>query len=384
MPYFDDAVRKARVTVYAKTVSEQSDTPVRFRPDMQSLPVYRQGNPPPPGGIKLSSNEVPFSPLPAVLKALENGQWNRYPDATALGVRERLAKKYGVSPDEVLVGAGSVALLAQWITAAAGPGDEVVYSWRSFEAYPGLVSVAGATSVQVLNTPDHRHDIDALVRAVGERTRVLIVCTPNNPTSQIVTRDEFGDLMSRVPESLLVILDEAYAEFVDHPDAVNGRDFLGKYPNLVVLRTLSKAYGLAGLRIGYAIASPEVIAPARAAAIPLSVSAPAQIAAEAALDHEEEILGRLEAIREQMARVRSEWSGGALPLPWGNFAWLPLGDKTDLVSRWLEEEGVVARVFAGEGIRVSIAEPEGVDALLRVGARIVSDLQPETSTAPLG
>jgi len=377
-------VRKLHVTVYAKTVSEQSETPVRFRPDMMSLPVYRQGNPPPPGGIKLSSNEVPFPPSPAIQKALDGGAWNRYPDATALGVRERIAKKYGVSADEVLVGAGSVALLAQWITAAAGPGDEVVYSWRSFEAYPGLVSVAGATSVPVPNTPDHRHDMEGLIGAVTDKTRVLIVCTPNNPTSQIVTRDEFENLMSRVPESLLVILDEAYAEFVDHPDAVDGRDYLGKYPNLVVLRTLSKAYGLAGLRIGYAMASPAAIAPARAAAIPLSVSAPAQIAAEAALDHDEEILGRLQSIRDQMSRVRSEWSGGWLPAPWGNFAWLPVGDNTETVSQWLEAEGVVARVFAGEGIRVSIAEPEGVDALLRVGARIVSDLQPDTSPAPLG
>jgi histidinol-phosphate aminotransferase len=349
-----------------------------------SLPVYRQGNLPPPGGIKLSSNEVPFSPSPAVVKALENGQWNRYPDATALGVRQRLATKYGVSADNVLVGAGSVALLAQWITAAAGPGDEVVYSWRSFEAYPSLVSVTGATSVQVPNTPDHRHDIDGLVKAVTDKTRVLIVCTPNNPTSQIVTRDEFENLMSRVPETLLVILDEAYAEFVDHPDAVDGRNYLGRYPNLVVLRTLSKAYGLAGLRIGYAIASPEVIAPARATAIPLSVSAPAQVAAEAALDHDDEILGRLQTLRDQMARVRSEWAGSPLPAPWGNFAWLPVGDNTDTVSRWLEDEGVVARVFAGEGIRVSIAEPEGVDALLRVGSRIVSDLQLDTSRAPLG
>jgi histidinol-phosphate aminotransferase len=384
MPYFGDGVRKPRVTVYAKTVSERLDNSVRFRPDIMSLPVYRQGNPPPPGGIKLSSNEIPFPPSPAVQKALESGQWNRYPDATALGVRTRLAKKYGVSPDEVLVGAGSVALLAQWITAAAGPGDEVVYPWRSFEAYPGLVSVAGATSIQVANTSDHRHDIDGLVCAVTDKTRVLIICTPNNPTSQVVTRDEFESLMGRVPESLLVILDEAYAEFVDHPDAVDGVHYLGKYPNLVVLRTLSKAYGLAGLRIGYAIAPPAVISPARATAIPLSVSAPAQIAAEAALDHDDEILGRLEAIRQQMETVRSAWSTGPLPLPWGNFAWLPVGEKTDQVATWLEEEGVVARVFPGEGIRVSIAEPEGVDALLRVGSRIVSDLQRDDPRAPLG
>lgn len=349
-----------------------------------SLPVYRQGNPPPPGGVKLSSNEVPFPPAPAIAHALENGQWNRYPDATALGVRTRLAAKYGVTPDEILVGAGSVALLAQWILAAAGPGDNVVYSWRSFEAYPGLVTVAGASSIQVPNTPDHRHDIDAMIAAVTERTRVLIVCSPNNPTSQVVTREEFERLMEALPSSLLVILDQAYAEFVDHQDAVDGRDYLGKYPNLVVLRTLSKAYGLAGLRIGYAIAPTALIDPARATAIPLSVSAPAQLAAEAALDHDEEILARLKELRQQMARVRREWEAGPLPAPWGNFAWLPVGDHTDTVSQWLAEEGVVARVFPGEGIRVSIAEPEGVDALLRVAERVVADLPHALSEAPLG
>jgi histidinol-phosphate aminotransferase len=365
-------------------VSDSSINPVVFRPDIMSLPVYRQGSPPPPGGVKLSSNEVPFPPAPAIQKALEDGQWNRYPDATALGVRTRLAAKYGVTPDEVLVGAGSVALLAQWILAACGPGDNVVYSWRSFEAYPGLVTVAGATSIQVPNTPDHRHDIDGLVAAVTDRTRLLMVCSPNNPTSQVVTREEFERLMAAVPSSLLVILDEAYAEFVDHPDAVDGRDYLGRYPNLVVLRTLSKAYGLAGLRIGYAIAPPALIDPARATAIPLSVSAPAQLAAEAALDNDEEILGRLQQLRDHMARLRDRWAGGPLPLPWGNFAWLPVGMHTDTVSQWLAEEGVVARVFPGEGIRVSIAEPEGVDALLRVADRVVAELPHALSEAPLG
>ena len=365
-------------------MTEQIPPPVRFRPDILGLPVYRQGSAPPPGGLKLSSNEVPFPPSDAVAKALKNGQWNRYPDATASGVRSRLAQKYGVSPDEVLVGAGSVALLAQWITAAAGPGDQVVYSWRSFEAYPGLVTVAGAESVQVPNTPDHRHDIEALMDAVTEKTRVLLVCTPNNPTSQVVTRAEFEKLMAGVPKNLLVILDEAYAEFVDHPEAVNGRNYLGRYPNLVVLRTLSKAYGLAGLRIGYALAPVSLINPARATAIPLSVSAPAQLAAEAALDNDEEILSRLDALRFQMARVRQEWVGGVLPLPWGNFAWLPVGEQTATVAEWLANEGVVARVFPGEGIRVSIAEPEGVDALLRVASRVVSDLPHTPPAAPLG
>jgi histidinol-phosphate aminotransferase len=365
---------------------EPEPSPVVFRPDIAALPVYRQGQAPKPGGLKLSSNEVPFEPIPAVRQALESGAWNRYPDATAQGVRSRLARKFGVGENEVLVGAGSVALLAQWILATTGPGDEVVYAWRSFEAYPGLVTVAGGTSVRVPNTPDHRHDIEGILRAVTDRTRVVIVCSPNNPTSQVVTKAEFERLMEAIPSSVLVILDEAYAEFVDHPEAVDGTDYLGRYSNLVVMRTLSKAYGLAGLRIGYALAPENLIQPARQTAIPLAVSAPAQLAAEAALDHEAEIAQKIQAIRDQMARVREGLAGLSpdFPLPWGNFVWLPTGQDTQTVASWLDDEAVVGRVFDGEGIRVSIAEPEGVDALLRVAGRVVSDLPHTLHPAPLG
>ena len=154
---------------------------------------------------------------------------------------------------QVHLGNGSVSLLAQLISAAAGAGDEVVYSWRSFEAYPGLVTVAGATSVQVPNRPDGGHDLDAMADAITDRTRVVIVCTPNNPTGPIVTANEFAAFMARVPSSLLVLLDEAYYEFVTDDSVVDGIPLLSRYPNLVVLRTFSKAYGLAGLRVGYAV-----------------------------------------------------------------------------------------------------------------------------------
>ncbi len=230
-----------------------------FRPEIVSLPVYRQGRPPVPGGLKLSSNELPFGPLPEVIDALEKGAWNRYPDATAAQLREKLSAILGVPSDWLLVGAGSVALLQQFISAAAGPGDEVIYPWRSFEAYPGLVTVSGATSIKVPNRLDHGHDLEAMAAAVTDRTRVIIVCTPNNPTSTIVTTAEFEQLMAQIPSDRLVILDEAYREFVDNPDAVRGEEHWDKYPNLVVTRTFSKAYGLAGLRIGYAIARPELL-----------------------------------------------------------------------------------------------------------------------------
>ena len=356
-----------------------------FRPEIVSLPVYRQGRPPVPGGLKLSSNELPFGPLPEVIDALEKGAWNRYPDATAAQLREKLSAILGVPSDWLLVGAGSVALLQQFISAAAGPGDEVIYPWRSFEAYPGLVTVSGATSIKVPNRLDHGHDLEAMAAAVTDRTRVIIVCTPNNPTSTIVTTAEFEQLMAQIPSDRLVILDEAYREFVDNPDAVRGEEHWDKYPNLVVTRTFSKAYGLAGLRIGYAIARPELLAPAQGAGIPLAVSAPAQLAAEVSLDHVDQIESRVGEVAQRIAQVREAFAKlGGLPLPYGNFVWLPTGKHTDQVVTWLEDEKIVARAFPGEGIRVSIAEAEGVDPLLRIAKRVVADLPKSTQKAPLG
>ena len=359
---------------------------VVFRPEIASLPVYRQGKPPKPGGIKLSSNELPFPPLPEVVEALSAGQWNRYPDATAATLRNKLSTLLGFPVDWFLVGAGSVALLQQFIQAAAGPGDEVVYSWRSFEAYPGLVTVSGAASVKVPNREDHGHDIDALAAAVNDKTRVVMMCSPNNPTSTVVTTDEFERLMAAVPETCLVILDEAYREFVDDVDAVHGEDHVEKYPNLVLTRTFSKAYGLAGLRVGYAIGRPKLLAPAQAAGIPLAVSAPAQLAAEVSVEQMPEINRRVGEITQRISRVRHEleqW-GEAIPLPYGNFVWIPVGEDTERVSQWLEEEGIVARAFPGEGIRVSIAEAEAVDVLLRILKRVVDNLPKTASQARLG
>lgn len=359
---------------------------VVFRPEIQGLPVYRQGKPPRPGGLKLSSNEMPYPPLPEVVEALSEGAWNRYPDATAATLRGLLGEKLGVDPDWLLIGAGSVALLQQFVSAAAGPGDNVVYPWRSFEAYPLLVTVAGATSRRVPNRPDHGHDFPAMAQAIDDRTRVALVCSPNNPTSTLVTTDEFTAFMDAVPNHCLVILDEAYREFVDHPDAVRGEEQWGRYPNLVVTRTFSKAYGLAGLRIGYAIGRPELLAPAQAAGIPLAVSAPAQIAAEVSIAHHDTLMGRVAEVASRVVRVRDELSDVAelIPPPFGNFLWLPTGEHTDQVASWLEDERLVGRVFAGEGVRVSIAEEESVEKLLRIAKRVVSELLKTAPSPRLG
>lgn len=357
--------------------------PVRLRPEIVALPAYRQGKPAASSAFKLSSNENPFAPLPAVLAALDAVRdINRYPDATALALREKLAARYALSPEEVHIGAGSVALLAQLLLAAAAPGDEVVYSWRSFEAYPSLVTVTGATSVQVPNRADGGHDLSAMAAEISERTRAVIVCSPNNPTGSIVTRDEFEAFMARVPADLLVILDEAYIEFVTDDRAVDGAALLGRYPNLVVLRTFSKAYGLAGLRVGYALGPVAILDAARSTAIPLSVTGPAATAAIASLDHEDELLDRVRRIAGRRDRLwegltRQGWQ---IPRPQGNFIWLPTGQQTADVAARLAEAGLVVRPFQPDGIRLSIGEEEAVQKLLQISEEIVGSL-PEGNPA---
>jgi len=352
-----------------------------------ALPAYKQGRAADAQAYKLSSNENPFDPLPGVVAAVRaETAFNRYPDASALALRERLAADWNLTADEVHVGSGSVALLAQLILAAAGPGDEVLYSWRSFEAYPSLVTVSGATSVRVPNRADHGHDLTAMAARVTDRTRVVIICSPNNPTGSIVTATEFDAFMEEVPADLLVILDEAYAEFVTDPDAVAGKDVLGRYPNVVVLRTFSKAYGLAGLRVGYGLGAASILDAARATAIPLSVTGQASAAALASLDAATELLDRVSilAARRDAAFAALSDQGWALPQPQGNFLWLPTGSETTEVAGTLAAAGLVVRAFAPEGIRVSIGEAEAVATLQRVSAEIVRALPAGHAARKLG
>lgn len=349
---------------------------VRLRPEIASLTPYRQGRAAPADAFKLSSNENPFPPHPAVLAAIADASVERYPDGSAAGLRERLATRHGVSIDEVHVGAGSVSLLHQFVQAAAGAGDEVVYAWRSFEAYPGIVTVSGATSVTVPNLPDGGHDLDGMLAAVTERTRVVIVCTPNNPTSALVTEHDFLRFMDALPDTVLVLLDQAYQEFVTDPATVEGMALLERYPNLVVLRTFSKAYGLAGLRIGYAVGPSYVLDAARSTAIALSVTEPAQRAAIASLEHESELLAQVAELVVRRDRVAAGLvaQGWPLPVPQGNFVWLATGEQTSAAAEVLERHGIVARVFAPDGIRVTVGEAESVDRLLAAADEVVRTL----------
>lgn len=351
-----------------------SELPVRVRPEIAALPAYKQGKQAEASAFKLSSNENPFDPLPSVVDAVRAAvSFNRYPDASSPRLRARLAERFGVTDDAVHVAAGSVSILYQLAQAVCGPGDEVLFAWRSFEAYPGIVAVAGATAVTVPNTPSGGHDLDAMADAVTDRTRLVIVCSPNNPTGPIVTRAAFDAFLARVPGDVLVILDEAYAEFVTDPDAVDGAAVVAAgHPNVVVLRTFSKAYGLAGLRIGYAIGDPRVLAVARSTGIPLSVTAHAEEAALASLDHEDELRARVADIASRrdalVARLRA--AGWDVPDAQGNFVWLPAVDRALEVAAGFEEAGLIVRPFAGDGVRISIGEDESIDPVVEVATRL--------------
>ncbi|WP_431246116.1 pyridoxal phosphate-dependent aminotransferase [Leifsonia xyli] len=359
-------------------MSSEDTLSVKLRPEIVAVPAYKQGRPAPADGYKLSSNENPYPPLPSVVQAVAAtlGELNRYPNAGGADLRARLAERHGVSIDEVHLGSGSVALLSQFIAAAAGAGDEVVYPWRSFEAYPGLVTMTGAASVQVPNRADGSHDLDAMAAAITERTRVVIVCTPNNPTGTIVTAADFEAFMARVPGDLLVLLDEAYYEFVTDDDAVDGIPLLSRYPNLVVLRTFSKAYGLAALRIGYAVGPAAVLDAARSAAIPLSVTDASRVAALASIDAEDELMERVARIAMLRDRLRDALlaQGWAVPEAQGNFVWLATAEQTAEVNDAFFDAGLTVRAFPPEGIRISVGEEESVDKLLQVAGDIVQNL----------
>jgi histidinol-phosphate aminotransferase len=345
----------------------------KHRAVIDTIPGYKQGKPAPHvegrQSFKVSSNENPFEPLPSVIAALQEqalGSINRYPDMRGWQVVERLADQYGVKPENVVLGCGSTEVITQLVSLVAGPGDEIVYPWRSFEAYPIIVSGAGATSVQIPNRTDGSHDIDAIIGAVNERTRLIILNNPNNPTSTSLNREEALRVMRSVPSDVLVLFDEAYLQFNTDPDTSVAMDIFRQYPNIVVAHTFSKAYGLAGLRIGYAIAPADVVEAMRKVSLPFGVTQVAQVAALASLDASEELFARVRSIIAERDRVVDALlsQGWNFPQPYANFFWLALADRTDRAAAVFEASGLSVRVFSGEGIRISIGEPAANDAVI--------------------
>ena len=263
-----------------------------------------------------------------------------------------------------------MAVLYHLLQAFCETGDEVVYAWRSFEAYPIAVAVTGARSVQVPLTADARHDLDAMAAAVTDRTKMVIVCSPNNPTGPAIGRDELEAFLDKIPPHVIVVLDEAYREFVRIDRPFDGVEVHRGRPNVVAMRTFAKAYGLAGFRVGYAVAADEIAAAVRACALPFGVSTVAQSAAVASLEREAELLERVEALVTERTRVVDALreQGWAVPDAHGNFVWLALEDRTVEFAGAAEAEGVMVRPFAGDGARVSIGEPAGNDVFLKVAA----------------
>lgn len=350
-----------------------SETSPKLRAELDGVPAYVPGKPAAAGGpvaFKLSSNENPYPPLPGVMESAlaAAAHFNRYPDMACTALMNELSDRFGVPLSHLATGTGSVGVAQQLLQATSGPGDEVIYAWRSFEAYPIITQVSGATSVKVPLTDGEVHDLDAMADAITDRTRMIFICNPNNPTGTVVRRAELERFLDRVPGDVLVVLDEAYKEFIRDPEVPDGIEIYRDRPNVAVLRTFSKAYGLAGLRVGFAVAHEPVAAALRKTAVPFGVSQLAQDAAVASLRAEDELLGRVGSLvcerqRVHEALVRQGWT---VPESQANFVWLRLGDRTVDFAAVCEKAGVVVRPFAGEGVRISIGEDEANDLLLRV------------------
>lgn len=361
--------------------AEHANIPVR--PVFNTLPSYAAGKPPAPvEGLtqyKLSSNENPLGPVPEVARVIaEFATAHRYPDPLSTALRQKLSARLGVDADDIVTGAGSLGALNQILKTFAGVNadgvqDEVIYAWRSFEAYPILVGIMGARSVQVPNLPDGSHDLDAMAAAITDRTRLILVCTPNNPTGPAVTESQIRAFLAKVPAHIPVVIDEAYFEFCaastvpeGEEAPLNGLDIYRDYENVIILRTFSKAQGLAGLRVGYSISHPQITQHLRVAATPFAVTALAEAAAIASIEHEDVVMERVSHLVSERERVtaRLRELGYEFPSTYANFVWLPLGERTGEFVQLMAEHALSVRAFGTEGVRVSIGEVEANDRFL--------------------
>jgi histidinol-phosphate aminotransferase len=328
--------------------------------------------------FKLSSNENPFPPLPGVIEATARAvaRMNRYPDIANTEMTAALSKRLGVPGDQLAFGTGSVAVLYHLLQATCEAGEEVIYAWRSFEAYPIAVGITGATPVPVPLGPGAVHDLDAMREAVTSATKVIMLCTPNNPTGPALRHQPVIDFIDSIPDHILIVLDEAYVEFVTDPKGLRALDAMTGRGNVVVLRTFSKAYGLAGFRVGYCVADADLATAVRAVSLPFGVSVAAQAAVIASLEAESQLLDRV----ADLVRARDVLAAGLrdlgfdIPDSQGNFVWLPGGSQTEAYAAAFAHAGVMVRPYASDGdwdgIRITVGEPAANDRVLDVAARL--------------
>jgi histidinol-phosphate aminotransferase len=348
-----------------------------IRADLNQLPSYVPGRSI-PGAVKLASNEVAAAPLPNVIAAICDAAAgvNRYPSNAATALLDSLGARLNVPTRRLAVGPGSVALCEQLVHATCGPADEVVFAWRSFEAYPIITQVAGAGGRMVSLRGDHTHDLPAMLAAITPQTRLVFVCNPNNPTGTAVPREELVTFLDAVPDCVLIALDEAYHEFVTDPAVGDGIALSQGRDNLAVLRTFSKAYRLAGLRVGYCVAPEPVVTALRKVSVPFSVNSVAQAAALASLDVADELLAHCRKVAAERDRVRAELlaMGYTVPDSQTNFVWLPLGERSTAFNEHCRAHKIVIRPFSDEGVRVTIGDPHENEMFLAAAREWRCDL----------
>jgi histidinol-phosphate aminotransferase len=329
---------------------------VTFAEKLSRIPHYEAGMPVADAraaygaedAIKLASNESPFPPHPKVIEAIARAakELNRYPDQHARLLRRRIAERFDADPAGVAVGNGSCELLLAASEALCEPGAEIVYAWPAFSIYPHLAALSGAREIQVPLAEGYVHDLDAMLPEITAATQLLLICNPNNPTGTFIPSERIGEFMQQVPDHVTVILDEAYVEFQVVEDPETSLGLLRDFPNLVCLRTFSKSYGLAGLRVGYALCSARFRSAVDAVRQPFSVNALAQAAGAEAILHHDDALRRIEqTVAERMwveEAVRDLGLGTADTET--NFSWVALGDRDEAdVVESLGRSGVIVR-----------------------------------------
>jgi histidinol-phosphate aminotransferase len=322
--------------------------------------------------VKLSFNELPWGPLPAVRDAITRfldgpSGVNRYPDMRATDLRTAIATHHDVPVECVAVGTGSGGLLNQLTFAYTGPGDEVLMPWPTFGQYAAFATWTGATATKVPlmgTTPDGR----ALAAAIGARTRMLVIASPNNPTGTVLSMDGLQAVLDTAPPNCLVVLDQAYQDFVSAPHAPDAANLVPAHANVVVLRTFSKAHGLAGLRVGYLLAQPDTVRAVEQLGVPFNVDGIAQVAAVASLQAFAEVRERVNSIVAERERVVAELRrrGFGQANTQANFVWLPVGAAATELAAALERSGVLTRCVPDHGVRVTIGTPPENDRFLEV------------------
>jgi histidinol-phosphate aminotransferase len=311
--------------------------------------------------VKLASNESAWPPHPAVVEAVARAaaHSHRYPDQHARELRRRIAERHDADPATVAVGNGSCELLLAAAEALCESGSEIVFAWPAFSIYPHLAALSGAREIRVPLGEGYVHDLDAIAGEVTAATQLVLICNPNNPTGTYLPSERIGPLVDRLPDHVTVILDEAYVEFQTVEDPDTTLDLLAQHPNLVCLRTFSKSFGLAGMRVGYALCSPRFRAAVDAVRQPFSVNALAQAAASEAILHQDDAAVRIERSVAERLWVEDELHelGLTTAETQGNFSWVALGDR---------DEGELVETLGRAGVVVRPGEQLGGPGHIRV------------------